>query len=1263
MNTMKPIRKLKRCLLAVLFLLSTLPAWCDGVISDDLGKFEGAHSNHTSFNVSEMNPERQFIDVYFSVTGRLKVSYRFNPDLSNTYPPQYCNLSLYEVKGDMIRKYPILPRSWEADNSSDMLYISYLDSGRYIFRIEVTPDYYLFQNTYFWFAIISGNLNPDIPLDEFTNIPLDEFTEVPFNKPINIPLDGLDSLSHGSEPDYGSEPASGLTATRSYLISRQMLSADGTSKLETVSYTDGLGRPIQTVRRGFTPNGADLVDFTDYDWYGSAWRQWKPVPIAGRNGAFINNLPLKAGELCQDTRPYSEMDYAAFHPDKPIFTTAPGNAWKEHPAASFPMTNTRHIPVLNCTRYSISSSGVPVKEGFWTGGELSVTRFKNENENEGSTFTFADKLGRVLLERRMCDTVSYNTYYVYDSQGDLRYVLPPAMNGDVSPALLEQFAYSYEYDALHRLTGKKFPGCSAQKYVYDPADRIIFSRDGKQASSNEWTFSIPDSYGREAIRGICRMNWPPDMASAVKATFSGSSGNAVTGYSLSGVSLTPESLLTVNYYDSYDFLQLPKLSACANALAYKFVEGYDSRYVNASAPASSAYGKLTGSSVFVPETNMEIVTAYYYDDRGNVVQSRSTNHLGGYDTNCFAYTFAGDVKTRMHTQSAIGKTERKEVYRYTYDHGNRLVSATHKLDGNPEVRMLEHTYDEFCRLSGTKMHNGVDITNYAYNIRDWMTAITGGKFEQKIHYTDGPGTPCYNGNISGMTWKTGDTERGYKFTYDSMSRLVNAEYGEGSNLSLNPNRFNEQVTGYDKMGNILGLKRSGQTAANVYGLIDNLSLSYTGNRLKTVSDNTAGSAYGDGFEFKDGAKAVTEYEYDVNGNLTKDLNKKIADIQYNVLNLPSRILFQDGNSIAYLYDANGAKLRTTHMIGNDTTTTDYCGNVIYENGNSTRLLTEAGYVSLNDNKYHYFIQDHQGNNRVVVDQNGTVEEVNHYYPFGGVFASSQAVQPYKYNGKELDTKNGLDWYDYGARMYDPAVGRWHAVDPLSELSFFSSTYGYCKNNPTNRIDIGGKWDITVHAHNNRESFGYGFLIVTDKSGNAVYSTTVRLEGSNSKENNYNKRNRTKTFADTPTGQYNIKGWSKRLSKKNKGAYGSNAVLELDYTSGEAAGLRNGIHLHGGRQEGKGGKGKGSTLKVTQGCLRIYDEDIAEMKMITDLLEKNDSEEKGNTLNVINDLNRIDNGPHPRPFDYPKQENKQDDNAWDIMYRFLRENPSIKFTIN
>ena len=179
--------------------------------------------------------------------------------------------------------------------------------------------------------------------------------------------------------------------------------------------------------------------------------------------------------------------------------------------------------------------------------------------------------------------------------------------------------------------------------------------------------------------------------------------------------------------------------------------------------------------------------------------------------------------------------------------------------------------------------------------------------------------------------------------------------------------------------------------------------------------------------------------------------------------MPSKVTFGNGNTITYLYASDGTKLRTVHKTGSTTTTTDYCGNVVYENGNQKYLLTEEGYVTLADSKYHYadskyhyYLKDHQGNNRVVISQSGTVEETNHYYPFGGVFAATNNVQPYKYNGKEFDTKNGLNWYDYGARHYDAALGRFVTVDPMSEKYYGISPYAYCVNNPIMYIDPDGK---------------------------------------------------------------------------------------------------------------------------------------------------------------------------------------------------------------
>ena len=522
-------------------------------------------------------------------------------------------------------------------------------------------------------------------------------------------------------------------------------------------------------------------------------------------------------------------------------------------------------------------------------------------------------------------------------------------------------------------------------------------------------------------------------------------------------------LLKADYYDYYAFLDDEELLP-------ENRQEYGKVYPDTQKP--DAAGLKTGTASYAADgsgtlTGMEVL---YYDSFGRCVQKRLKNHLGETDEEYTAYTFTGLPRLVMRVHRSPDQEERKEMLRYEYDTMDRLLKVYFRLDDKEEELVCDNVYDDLGRVVVDR-RNGTDNlrTGYTYNIRNWMTSIESPLFKEELHYTDGTGTPCYNGNISSISWKAGEeqTTRGYRFTYDGLDRMKKAEYGEGERLAVNPNRFNEEVTAYDKTGNILGIRRMGQTGAQEYGLVDNLALTYSGNQLTKVTDNAASSAYNNGFEFKDGADKETEYTYDENGNLTQDLNRNIKDIQYNFLNLPQRIEFEDGSTTEYLYDAEGRKLRTLHKADGKTTTTDYAGNLIYENGNPARLLTGYGYVSLLDGMYHYYLQDHLGNNRVVADRNGKVEEVNHYYPFGGMFPTTGNIQPYKYNGKELDTRKGLNWYDYGARYYDPALGRFTVVDSVAEKHYYASPYIYCNNLPMRYIDPDGNdWkDAYPHLEN------------------------------------------------------------------------------------------------------------------------------------------------------------------------------------------------------
>ena len=263
-----------------------------------------------------------------------------------------------------------------------------------------------------------------------------------------------------------------------------------------------------------------------------------------------------------------------------------------------------------------------------------------------------------------------------------------------------------------------------------------------------------------------------------------------------------------------------------------------------------------------------------------------------------------------------------------------------------------------------------------------------------------------------------------------------------------------------------------------------------------VTDSvTSGHSYSGAFHFADGANTDTEYEYDDNGNMTKDLNRGITGITYNALNLPSVVSFTDNSYIEYTYGADGQKLRTQYgvqpglgpltpadtgepILGEETAGTDavgtipstdelnrmdYCGNVVYDRG-ERRLLLENGYVTFdittNTPSYHFYLRDHLGNNRVVMAGDGTVEQVTHYYPFGGVMRESTnpGLQPYKYGGKELDRTSGLDAYDFGARMFFADRMQWGQMDPLCEKYYDVSPYEYCHNTPVNLYDLDGRDD-------------------------------------------------------------------------------------------------------------------------------------------------------------------------------------------------------------
>ena len=217
-----------------------------------------------------------------------------------------------------------------------------------------------------------------------------------------------------------------------------------------------------------------------------------------------------------------------------------------------------------------------------------------------------------------------------------------------------------------------------------------------------------------------------------------------------------------------------------------------------------------------------------------------------------------------------------------------------------------------------------------------------------------------------------------------------------------------------------------------------------------------------------GPTARMGYSYDSNGNMTNDYRKGLK-FQYNFVNLVRRVQDDGGSTLAeYTYSVDGRKRQA---VGGDGKGFRYRGDLVYTvEGGSLSLESAAfgeGRIAKTSGSYSplYFVTDHLGSVRVVEDQSGTVCESNDYYPSGSRWkdpTSKVSTNRYRFSGKEEQTLGDLGYLDFGARMYDPALGRWFTQDPLAEKYYSVSPYAYCNNNPIKLIDPDGmKIDTTM----------------------------------------------------------------------------------------------------------------------------------------------------------------------------------------------------------
>jgi len=529
---------------------------------------------------------------------------------------------------------------------------------------------------------------------------------------INLGLNAQQTINQNNSSTYS---ANGGTITsfsddQNYILTRSYTQENESKYLDQIVYFDALGRLMQTVQRGITPDSKDLVTIQEYDPFGREANSWLPGKVTtSNNGAFIDFAKarnyIKASNR-NDAKPFSEPVYEASPLHRVLEKFGPGQEWYENKKSI--KTNYRTNNVYECFLFTISGSDEnPVlwKTIYYNNGELYVSNIKNEDDN--ITYEYRDKQGQVVLIRQINDGQYNNTYYVYDDFGNLRYVIPPIAsdlmvslgNFTLDDPILSEYAYLYRYDYRNRCIAKRLPGCDWIFYAYDKADQLIFTQDGEKRDKGEWLFSIPDALGRPALSGIC--NNPLDIRnSIVKAEYTGS--GTYKGYTLKvngaeSSSFTVSDLLSVNYYDSYRFITDRNLSGF-NYDPSKEQDSYGKRYNVGK--GYEAKGMLTGSMTSTFGDNTELYSVMYYDDRARLIQSHSRNHLGGMESEYFAYNFTGQPVKKLHTH-VKGSTILNELYTYTYDHAGRLIETAHKLGDLDKSMIIKNEYDELGRLGKT----------------------------------------------------------------------------------------------------------------------------------------------------------------------------------------------------------------------------------------------------------------------------------------------------------------------------------------------------------------------------------------------------------------------------------------------------------------------------------------------------------------------------------------------------------------------------------
>ncbi|WP_281322742.1 DUF6443 domain-containing protein [Flavobacterium aestivum] len=887
--------------------------------------------------------------------------------------------------------------------------------------------------------------------------------------------------------------------------------------LVNITYFDGLGKPVQQIANKQSTEGKDIITHIGYDDFGRPTKEYLPYASTSGNmtydgNAVTNAINFYSTEKYENTaNPFSEKKLESSPLGRVLKQAAPGTDWAMDSGHEIKMayqTNTAtEVKWYRATTNWNAGSGLHditfSEDGTYAANELIKTITYDENtsasptETAGSTVEFKDKEGKVILKRTYESGTKHDTYYVYDTYGNLTYVIPPKADGTINQEVLDGLCYQYKHDYRNRLVERKLPGKQWEFIVYDKLDRPVATGPANSPFKDDtavgWLITKYDAFGRPVYTG-----WLNSTANVSSRTSMQNAQNTATvlfetkqtsgaidgieAYYSNTIAPTGFKLLTVNYYDNYAF---PNMGTAPTTIEGQTV------LANVKGLATGSWTRaLSLASVISGETNVT-----FYDSKARPIGSYSQNHLSGYTSTDSKLDFSGKpIYTITKHKLMSGSTELTVKEEFTYSAQDRLLTHTHQINGGAIQLLADNTYDKLGQLTSKKVGNNSGMplqkVDYSYNIRGWMTEINKKAnlqqdtdprdwFAFAINYnkptTNTSVKPLYNGNIAETFWRSNSdgTFRSYGYQYDDLNRLKKAIYQKpGENIPVS-GAYNESLS-YDKNGNILSLQRfGGSDAPSIIFQIDDLLYDYSNANSNQLTRVTDGSMGNDNQGFIDGNKTGDDYNYDANGNMITDKNKNITGIVYNHLNLPTKITFGTGNSIAYIYNSVGQKLEKKVTDNGIITLTKYLGGYQYKDNVLQFFPTAEGYVEPNGSSFKYVFQykDHLGNVRLSysdADKNGTITnaeiiEESNYYPFGlkhsgynSVVTSTNPGQKKLFQSQERQDELGLNWDSFKYRNYDFAIGRFMSIDPLTEEYSDWSPYVFSGNRVVDAVELEGR---------------------------------------------------------------------------------------------------------------------------------------------------------------------------------------------------------------